>query len=154
MFRINVQFLLLYYSIIFRLEGCDNKMTLLPQREKWKWFKQGLSSFLLNVNGQKIMKGPDLPGSSAQQGLSVLLPSGSSSVASSAKLKLESILFFFFFFWLVRATPAANISSQARDQIGAVAAGLHHSHSNARSFTQSEVRDQIHILMDTCWVRY
>ena len=99
MFRINVQFLLLYYSIIFRLEGCDNKMTLLPQREKWKWFKQGLSSFLLNVNGQKIMKGPDLPGSSAQQGLSVLLPSGSSSVASSAKLKLESILSFFFFFF-------------------------------------------------------
>ena len=38
----------------------------------------------------------------------------------------------FFFFCLFRAAPKAY-SSQVRGQIGAVAAGLHHSHSNARS---------------------
>ena len=32
-----------------------------------------------------------------------------------------------------RATPAAHGGSQARGQIGAVAAGLYHSHSNVRS---------------------
>ena len=43
--------------------------------------------------------------------------------------------FFFlpFFFWLFRAAPSTHGSSQARGQIGAIAAGLHHSHSNARS---------------------
>ena len=38
--------------------------------------------------------------------------------------------------WLVllfRVTPVAYGSSQARGQIGAVAAGLYHGHSNARS---------------------
>ena len=57
-----------------------------------------------------------------------------------------SLLFgacFFFFFYFVyfnfsvfclfRAAPAAYGDSQARDLIGAVAAGLPHSHSNARS---------------------
>ena len=41
--------------------------------------------------------------------------------------------FFFFFFLLFRAIPVAYGGSQARGQIGAVAAGLHHRHSNARS---------------------
>lgn len=36
------------------------------------------------------------------------------------------LLFFFF-----RVAPLAYVSSQARGQIGAVAAGLHHSQSNA-----------------------
>ena len=35
--------------------------------------------------------------------------------------------------FLFRTTPAAYRSSQARGQMGAAAAGLHHSHSNARS---------------------
>ena len=35
----------------------------------------------------------------------------------------------FFFFFLFRATPTAYGSSQGRSRIGAVAAGLHHSHS-------------------------
>ena len=39
------------------------------------------------------------------------------------------ILFFISF----RATPTAYRSSQARGQIGAVAAGLHHRHSNVGS---------------------
>ena len=48
-------------------------------------------------------------------------------------LKGKKYTFFFFFFCLFRATPAAYGDSQARGQIGAVAAGLHHSHSNAGS---------------------
>ena len=37
------------------------------------------------------------------------------------------------FMFLFRATPAAYGSSQARGQMGVVAAGLHHSHGNAGS---------------------
>ena len=44
-----------------------------------------------------------------------------------------SHFFFLFFFGLSRAAPMAYGGSQARGQIIAVAAGLHHSHSNARS---------------------
>ena len=42
-------------------------------------------------------------------------------------------LFFFFFSLSFRATPEAYGGSQARGLIGAVAAGLHQSHSNGRS---------------------
>ena len=38
-----------------------------------------------------------------------------------------------FCFLLLRTTPTAYGSSQARDGIGATAAGLHHSHGNAGS---------------------
>ena len=41
--------------------------------------------------------------------------------------------FFFFFFGLFSATPAAHGDFQARGLIGAAAAGLSQSHSNARS---------------------
>ena len=41
--------------------------------------------------------------------------------------------FVLFCFCLFRAAPVAYGSSQARGQIGAIAASLHHSHSNARS---------------------
>ena len=41
--------------------------------------------------------------------------------------------FFFFFFAFFRAAPEAYGGSQARGPIGAIAAGLHHSHSNTRS---------------------
>ena len=44
-------------------------------------------------------------------------------------------LFIYFVFGPFRATPAAYGGFQARGQIGAVAAGLHHSHSSARSLT-------------------
>ena len=43
--------------------------------------------------------------------------------------------FNFFYFCLFRATPLAYGSSQARGQIRAAAAGLHHSHSNTASLT-------------------
>ena len=65
---------------------------------------------------------------------------------------------------------AAYGSSQARGQIRATAAGLHHSHNNAglshiynlhHSSQQcwilnplSEARDQIHLLMDTAQIRF
>ena len=50
-------------------------------------------------------------------------------------LSVPHILFFMlsFFFLLFRAVSAAHGGSQARDQIGAVATGLHHSHSNTGS---------------------
>ena len=41
--------------------------------------------------------------------------------------------FVLFCFCLFRAAPAAYGGSQARNQIGATAAGLHHSHSNVGS---------------------
>ena len=44
-----------------------------------------------------------------------------------------SFFFFFFSFCLVRATPAACGGSEVRGGIQAVAAGLCHSHSHARS---------------------
>ena len=43
------------------------------------------------------------------------------------------ILFYFLSFCLSRAAPVAYGGSQARGAIGAVAASLHHSHSNAGS---------------------
>ena len=65
---------------------------------------------------------------------------------------------------IFRASPEAYRSSQARGRIGAAAAGLRHSHSNARSTPQdvatpdrpfnplSKAEDQICILMDTTWI--
>ena len=57
---------------------------------------------------------------------------------------------------LFRATPSAYGSSQVRGQIGAAAAGLHHSHSNAESEPHlrilnppREARDGTYVLMDT-----
>ena len=48
-----------------------------------------------------------------------------------------SFFFFFFFFFSLfafsRAAPSAYGGSQTRDPVGAVAAGLHQSHSNVRS---------------------
>ena len=66
--------------------------------------------------------------------------------------------FFFFFGLFFRATPAASGSFQARGPIGAVAAGLCHSHSHAGSESPdlqcqilnplSEARDRTWVLMD------
>ena len=43
------------------------------------------------------------------------------------------IILLIYLFLLFRAAPMAYGSSQSRGQIGAVAAGLHHSHSNVGS---------------------
>ena len=40
---------------------------------------------------------------------------------------------FFFFFLLFRGAPVEYVSSQARNQIRATAADLHHSHNNVGS---------------------
>ena len=61
-----------------------------------------------------------------------------SAIAASLPMSTSTSLFFLclfvcLFFAFLRATPAAHGGSQARAQIGAVATGLHHSHSNARS---------------------
>ena len=42
-------------------------------------------------------------------------------------------IYLFVRFCLFRAAPMAYGSSQARDRVGAVAASVHHSHSNTRS---------------------
>ena len=52
-------------------------------------------------------------------------------VISAVNIYLAILFFFSPIF--SRATPVAYGGSQARDPIGAVAANLHHSHSNARS---------------------
>ena len=48
-------------------------------------------------------------------------------------LKTLKSFFFLFLFCLFRAAPMAYGGSQARGYIGAIAAGLRHSHSNAKS---------------------
>ena len=49
----------------------------------------------------------------------------------------------FFFLFLFMAAPVPYRSSQARGQIRAVAAGLHHSHSNASSEPHLQPRLQL-----------
>ena len=82
----------------------------------------------------------------------------------------QHLSFFFFFFVFFRATPMAYGISQARGQIRAAAAGLHQSHSGARSSRicnlhhssrqhqilnpMSEARDRTHNLMVISQVRY
>ena len=51
----------------------------------------------------------------------------------SSRLKLGFLFSFFNFLVIFRAAPLAYGGSQARGLIGAVATGLHHSHSNTRS---------------------
>ena len=85
---------------------------------------------------------------------------------------IKSIHFFLnlFFFWLFRATPVAYGSSHARGRMGATAAGLHHSHSNAGSEPHlrptpelmatpdpnplSETRDRTRNLKVPSWIRF
>ena len=67
---------------------------------------------------------------------------------------------FFFYFFLFRAALKAYESPQPRGQIGAAAAGLHHSHSDTGSELHrnlnplSGARDWTNILMDSSQVHY
>ena len=54
----------------------------------------------------------------------------------------------FFVFCLFIATPAAYVSSQTRGRIRAVAAGLHHSHSNAGSEPSLQPTPQLTAMLD------
>ena len=63
------------------------------------------------------------------------------------------ICFFFFSFFLFGATPTAYGSSQAKGWIGATAAGLHHSHSNAGTEPCLLLTPQLKAMMDPHWVK-
>ena len=59
------------------------------------------------------------------------------------------VLFFsFFFFGLFRAAPAAYGGSQTRGRIGAIASGLHQSHSNEGSEPQLRPMSQLMATLD------
>ena len=51
-------------------------------------------------------------------------------------------------FAISRAAPSACVSSQARGRIGATAAGLHHSHSNAGSEPRLQPTPQLTAMPD------
>ena len=65
-------------------------------------------------------------------------------------LKSKNVSFFFFFLVLCpfTATPVAYGGSQARGLIGATAAGLHESHSNARSKPHEQPTPQLPATLD------
>ena len=60
-------------------------------------------------------------------------PCGQGGYRQELLPRLLALFFLVFFFLHFKASPAAYGNSQARGPIGAVAAGLYHSHSNARS---------------------
>ena len=78
--------------------------------------------------------------------------------------RLNSFCPIIFLLLLFKATPGAYGCSQGRDRIGAIAAGLHHSHNNVGSEPHlqptpqlmampilnplSKARDRTHVLMD------
>ena len=64
-------------------------------------------------------------------------------------LGTSKILFIYlFFFFLLKAAPAAYGGSQARGLNGAVAAGLHQSHSNAGSEPRLRPTPQLTVTPD------
>ena len=64
-------------------------------------------------------------------------------------LNKQYILFIFIFiFLLLKAIPAVYGSSQARGKIRAAAAGLHHSHSNARFELRLQPTRQLTAMLD------
>ena len=58
------------------------------------------------------------------------------------------LILFFVFFAISWAAPTAYGGSQARGPIGAVAAGLHHSHSNAGSEQRLQPIPQLMAMLD------
>ena len=58
-------------------------------------------------------------------------------------------VFWVFFFWFFfRVSPKAYGDSQTKGLIGATAAGLHHSHSNARSKSHLQPIPQLTAMLD------
>ena len=66
----------------------------------------------------------------------------------STSLDFHADIPFFFFFFYFRATPAAYGGSQARGRIRAIAAGLHHSHSNMGSEPRLQPTPQLMAMPD------
>ena len=60
-------------------------------------------------------------------------PDGSIYIREVGRHYHQDLVVSFFFFLLFRAAPTACGGQQARGPLGATAAGLRHSHSNARS---------------------
>ena len=58
------------------------------------------------------------------------------------------IFYLFIYFCLFRAAPTAYQGSQARGPIGAVATGLHHSHSNTGSEPHLRPTPQLTVMPD------
>ena len=63
-------------------------------------------------------------------------------------LDYHSFIYLFIVFCLFRATPEAYGGSQARSRIGAVAARLHHSHSNAGPESHLQPTPQFTAMLD------
>ena len=59
---------------------------------------------------------------------------------------LIGMINFFFFFGLFRVTSVAYGGTQARSQIGAVAAGLHHSHGQHGSGSEPCLRPMLQLI--------
>ena len=92
-----------------------------------------------------------------------------SAWTSSLAQEFHILVFFLCCFGFFRAAPVAYGGSQARDRIRAIAASLHHSHSNEGSEPHlrptprswqcqilspwSEARDRTHVLMDASRVQ-
>ena len=68
--------------------------------------------------------------------------------AKKRKKNSEEKGFLFFFIFFFRAAPIACGGSQARSQIRAIAASLHHSHSNAGSEPHLRPTPQLTVMLD------
>ena len=66
-------------------------------------------------------------------------------ISTMVSLNIEAHFIIFFFF---TATPAAYRSYQSRDHIRAIAAGLNHSYSNARSEPRLWPTPQLVVMLD------
>ena len=64
------------------------------------------------------------------------------------KIQISVITLFIYLFSLWGATPAAYGSSQGRGRMGAAAASLHHSHSNARTKLHLQPTPQLTVRLD------
>ena len=64
------------------------------------------------------------------------------------KFEANKWINFFFFFGFFRDAPVAYGSSQVRSQIRATAAGLHHSHNNAKSDPNLQPTPQLMAMLD------
>ena len=118
------------------------KMIILGSRAFGSWLAHEIGTFM---NGISILKKQSLPQATVPVNWQVVNEEMSSCLTmnllaplswTSQPSKLWEIHFYFFFlclFAISRAIPATYGGTQATGLIGAVAAGLHHSHSSTGS---------------------